>query len=226
MTLSFLLRLLIKDDSSNIEPAHVVSIATVFSQLAHLVDRTNNTLQKINSMQLKLDGLTDEGLVAQEKIGLAVTARTMRHARDEFAEVAESCLIEETKKRPDISTLDNCDQRNSHTTVEYREIEHEDTSHLGTDSMGIEEIEQLFNIDILLLGSERLTVEREHVERVIFNQVAKVLAGALPGALGHWMACLPKHHQHPYSHLPPREAAIMLRPPHYLQVGLINFNTL
>ena len=31
---------------------------------------------------------------------MAVTARTVRHARDEFAEVAESCLIEETKKDP------------------------------------------------------------------------------------------------------------------------------
>lgn len=222
MTLAFLLRLLVKDDSSNIEPAHVVTIATLFSQLAHLVDRTNNTLQKINSMQLKLDGLTDEGLVAQEKIGLAVTARTMRHARDEFAEVAESCLIEETKKRPDQSTIDNCDQRNSHTTVEYREIEFEDTSHLSVDSMDLEEIHQLFSNDILLLGSERLTVEREHVEGVIFNQVAKVLAKALPGDLGHWVAHVPKHHRHPYSHLPPREAAIVLRPPHYLQVGLIS----
>ena len=101
ITLAFLLRLLIKDESSNVEPEHVVSIATIFSQLAYLVDKSNNTLLKINSMQLKLHGLTDEGLVAQEKLNLAVTARTMRHARDEFSYVAESCLIEETKKRPD-----------------------------------------------------------------------------------------------------------------------------
>ena len=225
MTLSFLLRLLIKDDSSNIEPSHVVSIATLFSQLAYMVDRSHNTLLKINAMQLKLDGLTDEGLVAQEKIGLAVTARTIRHAREEFGELAECCLIEETKKRPDQATLDNCDQRRggveSHTTVEYREIEYIDTSHLGLDSMGIEEIEKLFSNDILLLGSEELRVEREHVEGVILNQVVKVLADALPDMLGHWNPHVSKHHRHPYSHLPPREASIMLRPPHYLQVGLI-----
>lgn len=217
ITLAFLVRLLLKDDSSNVEPSHVVSIATVFSHLAHLVDKSNNVLQKINAMQLKLDGLSDEGLDAQTCLGWTVTARSMRNARDQFAEVSETCLIEETKTNPSQSTMDNCDQKGSHTTVEYHEIEFEDTSHLNVDAMGPEEVQGLFSLDLLLLGSEGLKGEREHLEGVILNEVGKVLAKARPDELGHWLAVLPKHHHHPFSHLQLREASIMLRPPHYKQ---------
>ena len=222
ITLAFLLKLILKDNSSNVQPSHVVSVATVFSTLAHLVDKSNNVLQKINSMQLKLDGLSDEGLDAQACLGLTVTARTMRHARDEFAEVSEECLIEQTKTRPDQSTMDNCDQKGSHTTVEYREIEFEDTSHLDVDAMAPEDVQQLFNVDLLLLGSESLKDEREHLERIILNETGKVLSQAMPDELGHWTSLLPKHHSHPFSHLKLREAAIMLRPPHYKQVRFVH----
>ena len=107
--------------------------------------------------------------------------------------------------------------------MEYREIEFHDTSHLATESMGLEEVLKLFSNDILLLGSESLKSEREHVETVIMNEVTKVLSELKPEELGHWVAVVPRHHSHPYSHLPVREASIMLRPPHYLQVGHVQF---
>ena len=219
-TLSFLLRLILKNDESNVEPSHVISVATVFSHLAHLTDKSNNALQKINALQLKMDGLTDEGLDAQAKLaGWSVTARALRYARDDFAEVAETCLVEETRNRPDQSTLDNCDQKGSHTTVEYLEIEHEDTSHLSIDAMSPEDILQLFNVELLLLSGEGLKAEREHLERVILTETGKALARARPEQLGHWLKVLPQHHSHPFDKLPLKEASIMLRPPHYFQVG-------
>ena len=59
VTLSFLLKLITKDTSSNVEPCHVISVATIFSHLCSCVDKSNNALLKINSLQLKMDGLTD-----------------------------------------------------------------------------------------------------------------------------------------------------------------------
>lgn len=216
ITLSLLLRLIIKNEEANVEPVHVINVATVFSQLAHLVDKSNNALNKINSLQLKMNGLTDEGLDAQVPLGLGVTARTLRSARDDFAEVAETCLVEETKSRPVQSTLDNCDQKGSHSTVEYLEVEYIDTTHLSVDAMGPEEILQLFNIDLLLLKREELKEEKDHLERIILTETAKALAHARP-EIGHWLKVLPRHHSHPYDHLPLREASIVLRPPHWLQ---------
>ena len=105
ITLSLLLRLILKDEEANVLPVHVINVATVFSHLAHLADKSNNALNKINSLQLKMNGLTDEGLDAQVPLGLAVSARTIRRARDDFQEVGETLLVEETKSRPVQSTL-------------------------------------------------------------------------------------------------------------------------
>ena len=58
VALSFLTKLIVKDNASAVAPSHVISIATVFSHLAHFVDRGNNALLKMNSLQMKLDGVT------------------------------------------------------------------------------------------------------------------------------------------------------------------------
>ena len=61
VTLSFLLKLIVKDTGSNVEPSHVISIATVFSHLASLVDKSNNALQKIQTLQMKMNHMTAKG---------------------------------------------------------------------------------------------------------------------------------------------------------------------
>ena len=226
VTLDFLLRVILKEDESNIEPTNVISIATVFAHLASLADKSNNVLQKINSLQLKMHGLTDEGLQAQKDLGLAVCARTLRLTRDQFTEVAEKCLMEETMKRPSQSTIDNCDQKGSHTTVEYVEVEHEDTSHLSVDAMGREETLGLFNVDLLLLNSDGLQDEKKHLEGIILLEVGKVIANQKPDHLGHWLKLLPPKHSHPFDNLELREASIKLRPPHYFQVSFYQIFTI
>ena len=140
--------------------------------------------------------------------------------KDQLAEVAETCLVEETTSRPVQSTIDNCDQKGSHSTVEYLQVEYDDTSHLGVDAMGPEEVLQLFNVDLLLLNREELKPEKEHLEKVILTEAAKALALVRP-EIGHWLRLLPKHHPHPNDHLQLREASIVLRPPHWLQVSHI-----
>ena len=115
VTLSFLLRLVIKDKSSNVEPSHVVSVATVFAHLAQLVDSLNNVLAKINSLHLKMENTTDEGIDAMAKLGLSVQARNLRILRDDLAEISSKLHIEETRFMPEQSCIDNCDTKGSHT---------------------------------------------------------------------------------------------------------------
>ena len=79
-----------------------------------------------------------------------------------------------------MSTIDNCDQKGFHTTVEYVEVEHEDTSHLSVEPLGKEETLALFDIDQLLLGNEHLQDEKKHLEGIILLEVGKVIAQARP----------------------------------------------
>ena len=111
-----------------------------------------------------------------------------------------------------------CDTKGSHTTVEYRETERIDSSHLRTEAMGPEEVLGLFNLDLLLLKGDKLATERNHLQRVISITVGRALVSLFPNELGHWVDALPKHHAHPLSHHRPEEAAIRLMPPHYRQV--------
>ena len=97
---------MLRDLSENIEPRHVISIASVYSQLAQQVDHKNNVLTKINSLQMKSDGMTDDGVDAMAKLSLAQSSRTLKTQRDMMAEVAGSLHIEELKDFPDQSTLD------------------------------------------------------------------------------------------------------------------------
>ena len=60
IALSFLLKLITKDNCADIEPCHVISVATVFSHLCACVDKSNNALLKIQSLQLKMDGVTEQ----------------------------------------------------------------------------------------------------------------------------------------------------------------------
>ena len=43
ITLDLLLRLTVKETASNVQPRHVLNIATVFSQIAMMVDQKNNS---------------------------------------------------------------------------------------------------------------------------------------------------------------------------------------
>ena len=145
--------------------------------------------------------------------------------RDDFSEVAHTLHLEDTKAMPEQSTMDNCDTKGSHTTIEYRETEREDTSHLSTEPMGPEEILRLFNLDLVLMGAEGLKEEREHLNKVLLISVGRALAKACPEEVGHWDGVLPKHHSHPLSHIKPEEAALRLMPPHYRQVNEIICST-
>ena len=99
ITLALLLRLTVKETTKNVQPRHVLNIATVFSQIAMMVDQKNNALVKLNTLQLKLHGLTDAGIDAQALIKLGQCSRNLRKDRDVLAEVQEKLLIIESKSQ-------------------------------------------------------------------------------------------------------------------------------
>lgn len=221
VTLSFILRMTVKEMDTNVSPKDVVSVATVYAQLAHLVDQSNSVLVKINTIQLKLDGCTDEGINALAKLHLAQTARNLRRTRDDFAEVAESLLVEETKEFPDQRTLDNCDQKGANTTVEYRERETVDTSNLCTEGMAPEEISKLFAPELIKMTEKDKEEELKHYSRVAAIAVGRKIGSLRPDA-PQFLKYLKEHHTHKWSHLPLQPAKITLVPPHYFKETVIS----
>ena len=222
LTMSFILRLVVKEKQNNITPRNVVDISTIYAQLAYQVDKTNSSLAKLNTLQLKMDNMSDEGIDAQAKMGLAQTARSLRNMRDQMAEVQDDLLVEQSGDNPDTFTLDNCDQKQEHTTVEYLERERQDTRHLPIDSMPPEEVAKLFSISQLTMENPELVEEKSQLDKVLAIGMGRLLAERRPGTAGKLKSFLKEHHQHKWSHLPVKEALITLLSPHYYQETVIS----
>ena len=219
LTLSLLVRLCVKEMSRNIQARHVVNIATVYAQIAMMVDKKNNALARINTLQLKLHGLTDAGIDAQALIGLCQCARNLRKDRDVLAEVQAKLLVLESQCRPTQLTLDNCDTKTNSCTVAYVQTETIDTRHLSTESMSPKDRLSLFDVSQLDLTQPDLVQEKEHLRAVILLSLGKELVKLIP-ELAHWDKVLPAHHTHPTSGKVPLEPALLtLQPPMHYQVS-------
>ena len=208
LILSLMVRLAVKETTSNVQPRHVINIATVYSQVAMMVDKKNNALAKINTLQLKLHGLTDAGLDAQALLKLGECARNLRKDRDVLAEVQEKLLTLESMNRPTQITLDNCDTKSNNCTVAYVQTETVDTSHLSTEPLSPEETLKLFDLSLVDMTRPELQSEREHLRSVILLALGRELAKHKP-ELSHWLKKLPEHHDHPTSKNVPLEPALV-----------------
>ena len=227
VTLSFLLRLTVHSQEENIGARHVVCLASMYGLLAAQVDRTNNVLSKLNTLQLKMDGCNEEGIDALAVMGITHTSRHLRRQRDVIAEVADALRIEETKNRPLQSTMDNCNQKESDTTVEYRQTETVDTRGLNSEPKSPEEVLALFGVDLLDVTSPELSAELSHLEKVVGLVVATAVAKVRP-QLAHVLPLLlsSAHHSHSQSNLPLEEALLTLVSPHYEKVGCFQLQIL
>ena len=84
-----------------------------------------------------MDGLSDQGLDGQAKIGLSSQARTLRYKRDQLAEVQTPMIVEENRKLPSQVTLDNCNTQKIDCIVAYSQTETVDTSHLPVEGLNM-----------------------------------------------------------------------------------------
>ena len=142
---------------------HVLSIATLFSQLAFMADKANSAFKMMNTLMLRMSNTSKEGIDAQAMVGLAQCSRNLNKKREVLAELQRDIQVLESERGPDNMTLDNCDTRGSHTTVAYTEIETTDTSHFSTTPMSPEALVNLFSAEILKLSSSDLEEERDHL---------------------------------------------------------------
>ena len=188
LTMSFLLKIMVRSMEENLMPLHVIQTATVFAQLAERVDHQNDALLKITALQLKFDGATDNGVDAMARLGLSQSSRSYKIQRNFFAEVSESVALQEFKHMPEQYTLDNCTTKGHDCTVEYRQTETLPTDHLSTNSSSPEEVMALFSLDLLMVTSPALQDEFEHLQNTVVPLVvAREIAAHRP-ARGGWLA--------------------------------------
>lgn len=218
VTLSLLLKLIVKDPSTSVLPRHIFSLASIYAQIGKEVDKANNALTVIQALSLKMDGLSDRGLEGQARLNLSLTARALRYKRDELAEVQVVEMIEASKKFPSQLTLDNCNTQRVDCMVAYSQTENVDTTHLSSERMSREETLSLFNPSIFMLKRPEHQEEFDHLQEVVMLAVGRELATHLPEEVGHWLKVLPENHTHPQSDLPLEKARTTLLPPMHYKV--------
>ena len=218
ISLAFILKMIVRSFEENVMPSHVVQTATLFAQLAEKVDHQNSVLSKMNSLQLKFDGLTDAGLDAFSRLGLNQNSRSLKNQREFFCEVSDAVALEEVRHMPEQSTLDNCSSKGHDCTVEFRQTETLKTDHLSTQKSSPEDVLSLFSLDMLLVTRPELKEEFDHLrDNVVPLVVARQIAVHRPQVAG-WLDLFPPHHSHSQSHRPVKPAKARLVAPHYYKV--------
>ena len=186
-----------------------MSIATVYAQMAAMVDKSLNTFSLINTLMLRMTNCSEQGIDAQEAVGLAQCSRNLRKKREVLAEVQQRVQVLESHLGPDQLTLDNCDVRGHNSTVAYTQVETTDTSHLSMEALSPEEVMGLFDVHILNLSRQELNEELKHFKFVSMLALGRYMAD-MKEELAPWKNLLPQHHIHPTSHLPLQEAHVRL----------------
>ena len=78
-----------------------MNIATIYAQLAAMVDKSLNAFSEINTLMLRMTNSSEQGIDAQAAVGLAQCSRNLRKKRETLAEVQESVHVLEAKLGPD-----------------------------------------------------------------------------------------------------------------------------
>ena len=218
LTLSFILKMVVRTIEENVMPSHVIHTATLIAALAEKVDHRNSALSKINSLQMHFDGMTDAGLDAFSRLGCSQHSRTLKNQRDYFSEVSDAVALQEMKNMPEQATLDNCSSKGHDCTVEFRQTEVLKTDHLSTARISPEEVLAFFSVDMLLVTKPELSEEFEHLrDNVVPLVVAREIATHRPVVAG-WLDLFPPHHKHSQSHHPVKPAKVRLVAPHHYKV--------
>ena len=197
-------------------PKDVLRIATHFSNLCYGINRDLDSLIKLRSLTMQVDGMTNMGLNILSDVGLAQCARSLSNQRDLFADVGTKVMQSTASSFPFQSTIDNCDMQGEHLTVESVEKETVDTTHLSTIRMEKSEALRLFSKDQVLLGASQNKSEREHFHEVVAVALGKVLAARRPEARK-LLKFLPAHHQHENSSVKVTPAVTFLIKPYPYQ---------
>jgi hypothetical protein len=196
-TLEWLFHFVVKEGNT-VRPSHVIKLATLFANLCFSTNRNLNAVIKMRSLNLQLDGLTNEGLDILSSQDLTHTARSLSNLRDTFSAVGPLMAKALAASMSCQACLDNCDCGSKHLTVEYVMFEsRESTSHLPTERKSKEETLQLFTINTVLLTHAVNSEERRHlIHDVVAVGVGHILAVERPVEGKRVSKFLPRHHHH------------------------------
>ena len=84
----------------------MLSIATVYAQVAAMVDKSMTAFAQINTLMLRMTNCSEQGIDAQASLGLAQGSRNLRKKREVLAEVQQRVQLLEAQLGPDQLTLD------------------------------------------------------------------------------------------------------------------------
>ena len=199
-----LLTSLTKKNETPISTKDVIELAFSFSSLAESVSSQNKALQKIKSITMKSNGLTNAGLDAMAAVGATETSRTFRNDIDLLASISEEIVKNYARNNIAQFTFDNLDicisKIQHHLTLNFLEFEQNDTSHFSTDSESKDEMLSFFSLDTLLLKSPQNLEMFEHFKLVTAHALGRLFGSEIPGL--EWMkSVFPKHYDHPNSHI-------------------------
>ena len=197
-----------------------IRIAYLFAQFSSSVSSKNNVMLKLKSVNLKCNGLTNDGLDCFAKVGATETSRAFRKNRDFMASISEEIFKSYAETMMSQFTFDNLDLQVNHEmhhfTLNYQEFEPVDTSALPTAGKGFEEMKASFTMDTVLMQSEQNKVLFDHFKNVTAATLGRVFATELPDL--RWMlSVFPKHYPHPNSSTASRKSLIHVDKPMYLQ---------
>ena len=90
-------------------PSHVIKVATLFSSVCYNANNELNSLVKLRSLTMQVDGVTNIGLDNLSDCGLTQCARSLSNHRDLFAHIGPHVMDATAALCPYQSTIDNCD---------------------------------------------------------------------------------------------------------------------
>lgn len=79
----------------------MLSVATVYSQLAMMADKTNSAFSMINTLMLRMSNTSKDGINSQAMVGLAQCSRNLNKKREVLAELHRSLQVLEAERGPD-----------------------------------------------------------------------------------------------------------------------------
>ena len=216
-TLSLLTSLVVPMDKP-VTTGDVVKVAHSLSNLAHSVNRENNSLPKVKSVLMTKEGMTNDGIDSVRASGISESSRSQRNMTEFLAGIASEVLKSSARNYPHIRTMDNLDLKiadlTHHMTQEFIEIEQTCTKHLEKEKKSFDETAELFNKATFLLSEEEKTT-LEHFKKVVAITVGRVLAKRVPGA-SFLTILLDNHYDHPNQNLNPKPAVLFIQKPLYL----------
>lgn len=198
---------------------NVIKIASLFSQFAYVLSRSNDALVKVKTLEMKEGGVSHEALDELSKTGIATSSRSFNRQKDYFAAISDDFVEQAASSSPHQLTTDNLDivinGVANHLMLAYLEFEQINTKHMIKEGLTFDRMVEAFSLDNILLTSPGNEQRLEHLKTVVAITLGRLFSDNIPGVS--WMkSVLPNHYSHPNSNSTKKPAILYTKKPLYL----------